>query len=161
MLASVGVSVSHDAETDPETLLREADVAMYRAKRSGGYRLELFDERLRQEAEAHLDIERRLRDALPREELKLAYQPIFALSGGRAVACEALLRWEPSEGAPVEPADFLERAQENGLIVPIGDWVLEVACRQAGYWRQARERVAVSINVSVRGLTEIDLPETC
>jgi diguanylate cyclase (GGDEF)-like protein/PAS domain S-box-containing protein len=157
MLASVGVSVSHDPETDPETLLREADVAMYRAKRSGGYRLELFDERLRQEAEAHLDIERRLRQALPRNELELAYQPIFPLGDGRAVACEALLRWEPGEGDPVKPADFLERAQESGLIVPIGKWVINAACRQAASWRAAGEQVAVWINVSARGLTEVDL----
>jgi len=157
MLASVGVSVSHDPEADPEALLREADVAMYRAKRSGGYRLELFDERLRREAEAHLDIERRLRDALPRGELELAYQPIFMLSGGRAVACEALLRWQPSEGEPVEPADFLERAQESGLIVQIGEWVVNAACRQVAAWRTAGEQVAVSINVSARGLTEVDL----
>ena len=159
MLASVGVSVSHDPEADPEALLREADVAMYRAKRSGGYRLELFDERLRREAEAHLDIERRLREALPRDELVLAYQPIFALNGGPAIACEALLRWEPGEGDPVEPADFLERAQESGLIMPIGEWVLDAACRQAAAWRAAGEQVAVSINVSARGLTEVDLAE--
>ncbi|HEU0250160.1 MAG TPA: diguanylate cyclase, partial [Solirubrobacteraceae bacterium] len=135
MLASVGVSISHDPETDPETLLREADVAMYRAKRSGGYRLELFDERLRREAEAHLEIERRLRQALPRDELELAYQPIFALADGRAVACEALLRWEPGEGDRVKPVDFLERAQESGLIVPIGKWVVNAACRQVAAWR--------------------------
>jgi diguanylate cyclase (GGDEF)-like protein/PAS domain S-box-containing protein len=157
MLASVGVSVSHDPDANPEALLREADVAMYRAKRSGGYRLELFDERLRREAAAHLDIERRLRDALPREELVLAYQPILPLQGGPAVACEALLRWQPHEGEPVDTATFLARAQESGLIVPIGEWVLDAACRQAAAWRAAGEQVAVSINVSVRGLTEIDL----
>jgi diguanylate cyclase (GGDEF)-like protein/PAS domain S-box-containing protein len=160
MLASVGVSVSHDADTDPETLLREADVAMYRAKRSGGYRLELFDERLRREAEAHLEIERRLRQALPRDELELAYQPVFALGDGRAVACEALLRWEPGEGEPVEPVDFLARAQESGLIVPIGKWVINAACRQVAAWRMRGERVAVSINVSARGLTDVDLART-
>jgi predicted signal transduction protein with EAL and GGDEF domain len=157
MLASVGVSVSHDPDADPETLLREADVAMYRAKRSGGYRLELFDERLRREAAAHLDIERRLRDALPREELVLAYQPILPLQGGSAVACEALLRWQPGEGEPVDTATFLARAQESGLIVPIGEWVIDAACRQAAAWRAAGEQVAVSVNVSMRGLTEIDL----
>jgi diguanylate cyclase (GGDEF)-like protein/PAS domain S-box-containing protein len=159
MLASVGVSVSHDPETDPEALLREADVAMYRAKRSEGPRLELFDERLRREVRSHLDIERRLRDALPREELSLAYQPIFPLAGGRAVGCEALLRWRPKEGRPVQPAEFLERAQESGLIVPIGEWVLDAACAQAAAWRERGEQVAVSVNVSSRGLTELDLAE--
>jgi diguanylate cyclase (GGDEF)-like protein len=159
MLASVGVSVSHDPDADPEALLREADVAMYRAKRSGGYRLELFDERLRREAAAHLDIDRRLREALPREELALDYQPIFSLDGGPAVACEALLRWRPREGEPVPPAVFLARAQENGLIVPIGEWVLDAACRQATAWRAAGASLAVSVNVSARGLTELDLAE--
>ena len=77
-------------------MLREADIAMYRAKRSGGYRLELFDESLRREMTSHLDIERRLRDALPRHELSLSYQPMFPLDGGRAVACEALVRWSPA-----------------------------------------------------------------
>lgn len=158
MLASVGVSVSHDPEADPESLLREADVAMYRAKRSGGYRLELFDEHLRREAEGHMQIERRLREALPREELALVYQPIFALSrDDRAVAYEALLRWHPRAGGPVPPAVFLARAQESGLIVPIGEWVLDRACRQASAWHARGRRVCVSINVSARGLAELDL----
>lgn len=160
MLASVGVSVSHDPDADPEALLREADVAMYRAKRSGGYRLELFDERLRREAEGHLQIEQRLREALPRQELALAYQPIFALGGdGRAVACEALLRWHPRDGEPVPPAEFLTRAQASGLIAPIGEWVLDQACLQASAWRAAGRQVCVSINVSTRGLTELDLAD--
>jgi diguanylate cyclase (GGDEF)-like protein/PAS domain S-box-containing protein len=159
MLASIGVSVSHDPDADPEALLREADVAMYRAKRSGGYSLELFDENLRREVTAHLDIERRLRDALPREELSLAFQPMFPLSGGRAVGCEALVRWRPAEGEAVDPATFLPRAQESELIVQIGGWVLDNACAQAAAWRARGEDVAVSMNVSARGLTEVDLAE--
>lgn len=159
MLASVGVSVSHDPEADPEALLREADVAMYRAKRSGGYRLELFDENLRREVTVHLDIERRLRHALPRDELSLAFQPIFPLSGGRAVGCEALVRWQPTGAEPVEPAVFLPRANESDLIVHIGEWVLESACAQAAAWRDRGEDVAVSMNVSSRGLTEVILAE--
>ncbi len=159
MLASVGVSVSHDPEADPQALLREADVAMYRAKRSGGYRLELFDESLRREITSHLDIERRLRDALPHQELSLSYQPLFPLDGGRAVSCEALVRWNPTEGDPVAPALFLARAQESALIVQIGDWVLDTACAQVAAWRGADEEVSVSINVSARGLTELDLAD--
>jgi diguanylate cyclase (GGDEF)-like protein/PAS domain S-box-containing protein len=159
MLASIGVSVSHDPDADPEALLREADVAMYRAKRSGGYRLELFDENLRREVTVHLDIERRLRDALPREELSLAFQPIFSLCGGRAVGCEALVRWRPTGADPVDPAVFLPRAQESDLIVHIGEWVLERACAQASAWRNRGEDVAISMNVSSRGLTEVILAE--
>ena len=159
MLASVGVSVSHDPEADPQALLREADAAMYRAKSSGGHRLELFDESLRREMTSHLDIERRLREALPRNELSLAYQPLFPLGGERAVACEALVRWAPTEGEPVAPALFLARAQESGLIVQIGDWVLDTACAQAAAWRGASMEVSISINVSPRGLTELDLAD--
>jgi diguanylate cyclase (GGDEF)-like protein/PAS domain S-box-containing protein len=159
MSASVGVSVSHNPDGDPETLLREADVAMYRAKRSGGYRLELFDDSLRREMTAHLDIERRLRHALPRKELSLAYQPLFPLSGGGATCCEALLRWSPEDGEPVEPSTFLPRAQESDLIVQIGDWVLDTACAQAAAWRSAGADVPVSVNISSRGLTELDLAD--
>jgi diguanylate cyclase (GGDEF)-like protein/PAS domain S-box-containing protein len=157
MLASVGVSVSHDPDADPEVLLREADVAMYRAKRAGGYGLELFDERLRREVRAHLDIENRLREALPRSELALAYQPMVPLAGGAAVGCEALLRWDPTDGAPVEPAEFLPLAEESELIAQIGEWVLNNACAQAAAWRSTGEGVAVSVNISARGLTELDL----
>jgi diguanylate cyclase (GGDEF)-like protein/PAS domain S-box-containing protein len=158
MLASVGVSVSHDPEADPETLLREADVAMYRAKRAGGYGLELFDERLRREVRTHLDIENRLRDALPRSELALAFQPILPLQeAGTAIGCEALLRWDPTDGTPMEPAAFLPLAEESELISQIGEWVLNNACAQVAAWRGSGESVAVSVNISARGLTEVDL----
>ncbi len=110
ILASVGISVSHRPDTDPEAMLREADVAMYRAKGAGGRRLELFDERLRRELSAHLELEGRLRDALPQHELLLAYQPILRLAGGQALGVEALVRWRPAgagrpagrDGAPVD-----------------------------------------------------------
>jgi diguanylate cyclase (GGDEF)-like protein/PAS domain S-box-containing protein len=95
MLASVGVSISHDPEAEPEDLLREADVAMYRAKGTGGQRLELFNEDLRREATARLELEDRLEHALPRHELLLEYQPMLPLNGGKPVGCEALVRWHP------------------------------------------------------------------
>ncbi len=157
MLASVGVSVSHDPQADPEALLREADIAMYRAKRAGGYGLELFDERLRSEMSAHLDIESRLRKALPRGEFALSYQPIVALGDGRYIACEGLLRWEPHEGQPVEPSKFIPLAEQSGLIVEIGEWVVNMGCAQIATWREAGSDIAVSINVSPRGLAEVDL----
>ena len=157
MLASIGVSVSHDPDADPETLLREADVAMYRAKRSDGYRLELFDESLRREVTAHLDIERRLRDALPRKELSLVYQPLFPLSGDGAIGCEALLRWDTGEDEPIGPSTFIPLAQESDLIAEIGDWVLDTACAHAARWQAPAQRVAAFVNVSARDLTELDL----
>jgi diguanylate cyclase (GGDEF)-like protein/PAS domain S-box-containing protein len=162
MLASVGVSISHDPSADPETMLREADVAMYRAKSSGGRRLEVFDESLRRELDAHLEIEGRLRHALPRHELLLAYQPILPLAGGQAVGLEALVRWRP-RGADTAnemlPSAFLPRAAESELIVQIGNWVLHTACEQAEAWRRNGVAVPISVNVSARELTELDLAE--
>jgi len=164
MLASVGVSVSHSPETDPETMMRVADLAMYRAKGAGGRGLELFDDRLRQELSTHVQIEGRLRSALPQHELLLAYQPILPLAGGQAVGCEALVRWRP-EGTDgpandeVLPSMFLPPAEESELIVQIGDWVLHTACSQAETWRRGGIAIPVSVNISARELTELDLAE--
>jgi diguanylate cyclase (GGDEF)-like protein/PAS domain S-box-containing protein len=162
MPASVGVSITHDGETDPESMLREADVAMYRAKGAGGRRPEMFDESLRRELTAHLEIEERLLKALPHDELVLTYQPIMPLAGGRAVGCEALVRWNPDEEQESKidellPSSFLPRAEESDLIVQIGDWVLHTACAQAAAWRRVGLSIPISINVSARELCELDL----
>jgi diguanylate cyclase (GGDEF)-like protein/PAS domain S-box-containing protein len=163
MPASVGVSITHDAESDPEAMLREADVAMYRAKGAGGRRPEMFDESLRRELTAHLEIEERLLKALPHDELVLMYQPIMPLAGGRAVGCEALVRWNPddeqSEIDELLPSTFLPRAEESELIVQIGDWVLHTACAQAAAWRRQGLTIPISINVSARELCELDLAQ--
>jgi diguanylate cyclase (GGDEF)-like protein/PAS domain S-box-containing protein len=164
MPASVGVSVAHEADADPESMLREADVAMYRAKNAGGSRPELFDEGLRREITAHLEIEARLLQALPRQELSLTYQPILPLAGGRAVGCEALLRWHPDgeQAGSIDellPATFLPRAQDSELIVQIGDWVLQTACTQAAEWRREGLAVPVSVNIAARQLTDAGLPD--
>ncbi len=164
MLASVGISVAHSPDADPEAMLREADLAMYRAKAGGGQRLELFGERLRHEVSANLKIEGRLRQALPRHELTLAYQPILPLAGGQAVGCEALVRWRPQggDGASSEdmlPAMFLGPAEESDLIVQIGNWVLHSACAQAEIWRRSGIAIPISVNISARELTEMDLAE--
>ncbi len=164
MLASVGAAATRHTGTDPEALLREADVAMYRAKAAGGRRLKMFDESLREELVAHMELEALLREALPRRQLALAYQPIVPLTGGQAVACEALVRWHPdgegrAAGAEVLPATFLPRAKDSELIVQIGNWVLHEACRQAEIWRRSGTPVPVSVNISARELTELDLAE--
>jgi EAL domain-containing protein (putative c-di-GMP-specific phosphodiesterase class I) len=135
---------------------------MYRAKGAGGHRVELFGESLRAEASAQLEIEERLLHALPRKELRLTYQPIMPLAGGRAVGCEALLRWHPgeSEGATIEqllPATFLPRASESDLIVQFGEWVLHAACAQADAWRRAGLAIPVFVNVSERELIDLDI----
>jgi diguanylate cyclase (GGDEF)-like protein/PAS domain S-box-containing protein len=157
MLASVGVSISHDPEAKPEDLLREADVAMYRAKGAGGHSLELFNEDLRREASVRMELEDRLGHALPRQELLLEYQPLLPLSGGRPVGCEALVRWHPLGAEPMGPLSFLSLAEENELIVQIGDWVLHAACAQAAAWRREGIEMTVSVNVSARELTGVDL----
>jgi diguanylate cyclase (GGDEF)-like protein/PAS domain S-box-containing protein len=159
MLASVGVSITHDPGAEPEDLLREADVAMYRAKGAGGHNLELFDEDLRREASARLDLEDRLDHALPRHELLLEYQPLLPLGGGRPIGCEALVRWHPHGGESTAPLSFLSLAEEGELIVQIGDWVLHTACAQAAAWRRDGIGIPVSVNISARELTGSDLAE--
>jgi diguanylate cyclase (GGDEF)-like protein/PAS domain S-box-containing protein len=162
MLASVGVAVTDDGASDPEAMLREADLAMYKAKGAGGRRLELFDDSLRQAMDTQLELELLLREALPRQELILAYQPILPLAGGQAVGIEALLRWRPRRDGHKEvllPAVFLPPAEDSELIVQIGKWVLHTACAQAERWRRAGIAVPVSVNISARELTELDLAE--
>jgi diguanylate cyclase (GGDEF)-like protein/PAS domain S-box-containing protein len=164
MLASVGISVAHDPDTDPESMVREADLAMYRAKSDGGRRLAIFDESLRQQLDHDAELEARLRDALPRHELWLAYQPILPLRGGGAIACEALVRWRPLDRDPLSSEDlvaarFLPPAETSDLIVQIGNWVLHSACEQAERWRRAGLAVPIAVNVSARELTELDLAE--
>jgi diguanylate cyclase (GGDEF)-like protein/PAS domain S-box-containing protein len=163
MLASVGVAVSQDSECDPETMLREADLAMYKAKGAGGRRLEMFDDGLRQALSTQVELETMLRDALPRQELFLAYQPILPLTGGQAVGIEALVRWRPTDesrdGEEIMPGIFLPPAEDSELIVQIGRWVLHTACAQAEAWRRAGIQIPVSVNISARELTELDLAE--
>lgn len=164
ILASVGISVARHPDTDPEAMLREADVAMYRAKGGGGRRMELFDERLRRELDEHMALEDRLRGALPQHELLLAYQPILRLAGGQALGVEALVRWRPSDSghaasATVLPSTFLPPAEDSELIVQIGNWVLHEACAQAEIWRRNGITIPLSVNISARELTELDLAE--
>jgi diguanylate cyclase (GGDEF)-like protein/PAS domain S-box-containing protein len=159
LFASVGVSVSHDFTADPEDLLREADVAMYRAKGSGGHRLELFDENLRREVSAHIELDKRLRQALPRNELVVVYQPLLPITGSAAVGCEALVRWHPDDDEPIQPAAFLSLAEESDLITQISEWVLQTACAQASVWHQAGNDLMVGVNISYRTLTETNLTQ--
>jgi diguanylate cyclase (GGDEF)-like protein/PAS domain S-box-containing protein len=159
MLASVGVSITHDHTSEPEDLLREADVAMYRAKGAGGHSLELFNEDLRREASARLELEDHLDHALPRHELLLEYQPLLPLAGGRPIGCEALVRWHPHGAEPMPPESFLSLAEESELIVQIGDWVLHAACAQAVAWRGDGIEIPISVNISARELTGSDLAE--
>jgi diguanylate cyclase (GGDEF)-like protein/PAS domain S-box-containing protein len=151
--ASIGVAVGLSS-SDPEELLADADAAMYRAKEKGRARLELFDATLRRRVRLRHDLQQALGLALERDELELLYQPVVSLADGAIVGAEALLRWQRPGHGLVEPADFLGLASDTGLIVPIGAWVLETACRQLRRWELAvpDRAVTMSVNVSARRL---------
>jgi diguanylate cyclase (GGDEF)-like protein len=156
--ASVGIAVA-DAETDAATLLGQADTAAYRAKDRGRNRYEIFDEELRASVAHRLETEVGLRRALEHDELRLVYQPIVEMTTGDIVGFEALVRWE-RDGRLHLPAEFLEVAEDTGLIVPLGQQVLEKACHQIATWRRALPGVRLprlSVNLSARQLAHPDL----
>src|SRR4051794_1655151 len=158
--ASFGVRSVPAGLADPESLLRDADAAMYRAKELGKARCEVFDESMRDQAVERLDLEGGLRHALERGELRVLYQPQVELATGRIVGAEALLRWQHPERGLVVPPLFIPIAEQTGLIVPIGAWVLEEACRQATTWPATSGReLAISVNVSARQLAEEDFEQ--
>jgi diguanylate cyclase (GGDEF)-like protein/PAS domain S-box-containing protein len=153
--ASVGVTLYPDDAEDEENLLRNADTAMYRAKEEGRNRLRFFTARMHTEAmdRLHLDVD--LRDALERGEFLLHYQPIVDLASGFPTGFEALLRWRHPARGLVPPGQFIPRAEQTGLIVPVGTWVLEAACRQLKSWQEAGySRLRMSVNVSARQCRE-------
>jgi diguanylate cyclase (GGDEF)-like protein/PAS domain S-box-containing protein len=151
--ASFGVRSVQATAADPEGLLRDADAAMYRAKELGKARCEIFDSSMRERAVERLDLEGGLRHALERGELRLLYQPLVELGTGRIIGAEALLRWDHPERGLVVPPVFIPIAEQTGLIVPIGAWVLEEACRQAAVWaRHSGRELSIAVNVSPRQL---------
>jgi predicted signal transduction protein with EAL and GGDEF domain len=131
--------------------MKRADLAMYEAKASGRNALRFFDPRMQAVVTARADIEKDLRAAVGRQSFFLAYQPQVDASG-QVIGAEALLRWQHQQRGTVSPAEFIPVAEETGLILPLGLWVLETACAQAALWaaRPGRERFTVSVNVSAR-----------
>jgi diguanylate cyclase (GGDEF)-like protein/PAS domain S-box-containing protein len=156
--ASIGIaSDGGSGGGDSRALVRDADAAMYRAKHLGRARCELFDAELRERVLRRMTTEKRLRAALAAHELELAFQPIVTLDGNTIVAAEALLRLTGPDGS-IAPDEFIPIAEETGLIVPMGAWVLLEACRRAACWRRiAGRRIDVSVNLSPRQLTHPDL----
>jgi EAL domain-containing protein (putative c-di-GMP-specific phosphodiesterase class I) len=146
VLASVGVAVSTPGMTTAG-LLRDADIAMYEAKRAGKSQIKIFDPAMRLSASRHLEFRTDLANAVDRDQLRLVYQPMVDLRTRRVVGAESLLRWDhPLRGA-VSPAEFIPIAERAGLSVPIGNWVVDESLRAAARW-QARAPQQISINVS-------------
>ena len=145
---SIGIALSGPGSDTPEALVRDADAAMYRAKTRGRGGHEVFDEAMRTRALARLRTEAELRRAIAGGELRVHYQPIVTLPDGLLLGAEALVRWQHPERGMLPPADFIAIAEQSGLVVPIGRWVLEEACREAAGW--ADPGLTVSVNLSPR-----------
>ncbi|MFD2113842.1 EAL domain-containing protein [Thiorhodococcus fuscus] len=146
--ASIGIALSpNDGET-PETLLKHADTALYAAKLDGRNTYRFFTASMGESASRKLDIESRLRCALDRGDFKLLYQPTLDIGSGEVLGLEALLRWEDGENGLVEPADFISIAEESGLIVPIGSWMMNELRRQRALWLREGSAWPISINLS-------------
>ncbi len=156
---SASVGLASGLHEDADELLRKADIALYEAKAAGRDRYAVFQSQMRTAIQDRLAVQMDLADALDREELFLQYQPILALNPQRVIGLEALLRWRHPTRGLVCPADFIPIAEETGLIVPIGRWVLEQACHQAARWRQTGLDITMSVNVSARQLDDGTLIE--
>jgi diguanylate cyclase (GGDEF)-like protein len=153
--ASIGLACS-DSRTSSEELLRNADIAMYRAKWNGKNRYVLFESEMQGALQSRVELEMDLREALDKHEFHLVYQPIFDLSDMRPTGVEALIRWSHPRRGEVQPEDFVPLLEETGLINEIGHWVLDEACRQSASWRAAGYDIGVAVNVSARQLDTDD-----
>ena len=161
---SIGVTTSGPevGERDVEQILRDADAAMYRAKSGGGGRWAMFDKAMRREAADRLLVETELRGAIERGELILHYQPIVSLSTGALVGFEALVRWKHPQRGLIPPGVFIPVAEETGLIVQLGTWVLEEACRRMASWQKQHANLSgleISVNVSRKQLARGDFAQ--
>ncbi|MBA2581706.1 MAG: EAL domain-containing protein [Thermoleophilaceae bacterium] len=157
---SIGIALATGAGTDAEPLIREADAAMYRAKRAGGSRHELYDVAMRRRAAMRLRTESALHQAIEREEFRVFYQPKVEISTGEIFGVEALVRWQHPDRGLLGPGEFIALAEETSLIVPLGAWVLREALRQGREWRSrhaAAARLTMAVNLSAHQLARGDL----
>ena len=155
--ASIGISGGTAIRESNRDLLREADIALYRAKAAGRGRYAVFEPRMNHLPVEHLHLESELHRAIERNELRVHYQPIFALTDGRITGVEALVRWEHPEKGLIPPGHFIPLAEDTGLIISIGKWVLEEACNQMHQWQMSipgAMDMFVSVNVSARQLQD-------
>ncbi len=158
--ASIGI-VSGQGYHHPENLMRDADTAMYQAKAYRKGRYQVFDPSMHTRAQIRLQIETDLRRAIEREEFQLHYQPIISLESGCLTGFEALVRWQHPDRGSVSPGEFIPVVEENGLIIPIGKWVIQEACRQLKAWHShLKPGIRMNVNLSVRQFAQVDLIET-
>lgn len=160
--ASLGIAIGQPGRATPGEMLREAEIAMVRAKSDPSKRYAVFEPSMSDQTMDRIDMENDLRRAIERRELRLHYQPLVDLETDRIVGFEALVRWQHPVRGLVPPLAFIPLAEETGLIVPLGRWVLETACRQAAKWRDARPngpRLLMSVNLSSRQFVQPDLVE--
>ena len=156
--ASIGIAVYDDESSDAETLIRNAHTAMMRAKHAGRDTLCFFTEQMNTEVQGRMALERDLRLAIEGGQFELYFQPKVALASGRVVGLEALLRWNRPGHGMVAPAAFIDVLEETGLIVPVGRWAIDAACRQVDAWQRGMVgAVAVAVNVSARQFVEGNL----
>jgi diguanylate cyclase (GGDEF)-like protein len=160
--ASVGIAISKKDYMNPENILHDADKAMYQAKKQGRACHVIFDEQMHIQATARLQFENKLKKAVEQNEFSIHYQPILSLDNSKIVGFEALARWQSPEGNFIPPSEFIPVAEEIGLIIPIGNWILSQACRQMNLWHKQfpeKSRLAVTANISSRQFTP-NLAET-
>ena len=157
---SIGIATFPRDAQDAEALLKRSDTAMYHAKQRGGSRFDFYTDDMNAAIQRRVALEDRLRTALDQGEFVVHYQPQFDLTRGRIIGAEALLRWKHPELGLVAPAHFLPIAEETGLIVPIGDWILRSACEQNAHWnREGHRGLRVSVNVSSQQFLEPGLAD--
>lgn len=160
MSASIGIGLFPNDAADSEALIRNADAAMYSAKRSGGDNYQFYTADLNVQVQQRLVIEQGLRVAEQRNELRLLYQPKVDLASGRIIGVEALLRWQHPVLGAISPERFIPIAEETGLIVPIGEWVLRSACMQARTWRDNGIDLPIAVNLSACQFRQRNLAQT-
>lgn len=155
---SIGIIIFNDKYTVPQDMLRDADTAMYRAKALGGGRHQIFDTSMHTQAVSLLQLEADMKRAVKNQEWVVYYQPIISVAGGKVSGVEALVRWMHPERGLISPLDFVPQAEDIGLIIPIGEFVLRTACLQAKAWRDAGfTELWVSVNLSGRQFQDQNL----
>ncbi|MCH7961421.1 MAG: bifunctional diguanylate cyclase/phosphodiesterase, partial [Planctomycetes bacterium] len=155
--ASIGLVTNEHAHQSAADMLRDADAAMYRAKEDGGARVVQFDRAMHERAMSRQSLESSLRFALEDNQLRLVYQPIVSLETGTVSGFEALLRWDHPDRGVVSPVDFIPIAEETGMIIGIGRWVLRTACRQIADWNRRlglEAKLSINVNISRRQLMD-------